>query len=80
MVICSSPDADNWKCSTCSMYRSFKILFLVRFSYTLFLIGEHTLHNFHLMLTAIRVMDYDIMYGGPNLTKGAPKWGGPIFT
>ena len=26
VVNCSSSDADNWKCSTCSMYWSFKIL------------------------------------------------------
>ena len=50
----------------------FKILFLVRFSHTLFLIGQHTLHNFHLLLTAVRVTDYSIMYGGP-------KMGGPYF-
>ena len=52
---------------------SFKILFLVRFSHTLFLLGQHTLHNFHLLLTAIRVTNYNMMYGGPNLTRGASK-------
>ena len=53
------------------MYWTFKILILVRFSHTWFLIGQHSLHNFHLLLTAIRVMDYNMMYGGPNLTRGA---------
>ena len=72
MVNCSSSDADNWKCSTCSMHWSFKILFLVRFSHTLFSIGQHTLHNFHLLLTAIRVTDYNMMYGGPIL-QGGPQ-------
>ena len=45
VVICSSSDADNWKCAplVLYMYWSFKILFLVRFSHTLFLIGQHTL-------------------------------------
>ena len=52
---------------------SFKILFLVRFSHTLFLLGQHTLHNFHLLLTAIRVTNYNVMYGAPNLTRGASK-------
>ena len=59
------------------MYWSFKILFLVRFSHTLFLIGQHTVDNFHLLLTAVRVTNYNMMYGGPNLTRGPPKFGGP---
>ena len=72
---CSNSDTDNWKCSTCSVYvlMSFKILFLVICSRTLFLIGQHTLHNFNLQLTATRVTDYNMMYGGPNLTRGASK-------
>ena len=68
VVNCSSSDGDNWKCSTCSMYWSFKILLDLAI---LFLIGQHTLHNFHLLLTAVRVTDYNMMYGGPNLTRGA---------
>ena len=37
---CSSSDTNNWKCFTCSMYRTFKIPILVRFSHTWFLIGH----------------------------------------
>ena len=58
---------------------SFKILFLVRFSHTSFLLGQHTLHNLHLLLTAIRVTDYNMMYVGPNLTRGGPKMGGGAY-
>ena len=90
VVICSSSDADNWKCAPLVLCIG-HLRFLVRFSHTLFLIGQYTPHNFHLLLTAVRVTDYNIMYGGPNLTRGAleflnfgalgaPKWGGPIFT
>ena len=53
------------------------ILFLVRFSHTLLLLGQHTLHNLHLLLTAIRVTDYNMMYVGPNLTRGGLKILGP---
>ena len=51
--LCSNSDTDNWKCSTCSIYvsMSFKILFLVSCSHTLFLIGQHTLHNFYITTT-----------------------------
>ena len=70
LIVYSSSNADNCKCCTCSMYWSFKFLFHDRFSHALFLIGQHTLHK---LLTAIRVMDYNMMYGGPNLTRGASK-------
>ena len=48
---------------------AFKILFLFRFSHTLFLIGQHTLHNVHLLLTAVRVTDYYMCMGAPIFTR-----------
>ena len=70
VVICSSSDADNWKCAPlvlCIGHLRFCFLFLFN------RLGQHTLHNFHLLLTAVRVTNYNIMYGGPNLTRGASK-------
>ena len=50
-----------------------KLCFLLDLAIHCFIIGQHTLHNFHLLLTAIRVTDYNVMYGGPNLTREASK-------
>ena len=73
MVICSSSDADNWKCALLVLcIGHLRFCFLLDLAIHC-LIGQHTLHNFHLLLTAVRVTDYNIMYGGPNLTRGASK-------
>ena len=63
--LCSSSNTDNWKCSTCSMYR-----FLLKIVLDFAFVCHFTLHN--LQLTAIRLRPKR-MYREPQSHKGGLK-------